>query len=315
MPCRSIGAEWAAQRVGGLSLLAAVRSALFGSNGPRTLISEFRYPVLGPGMMWQRFGQAIATFGGQVRLNCEVVELRLAGGQVAGVLARQQDRLEQLGAEQFISSMPLDDLVARLSPPPPEEVLRAAAGLRYRSLVLVGLILNRPDLFPDNWIYIHDPAVRVGRIQNFRNWSAAMVPDGRQSCLGMEYFCTQGDDLWMRSDREMVQLAGEELVRLGLARPENLQDGAVVRQPKAYPVYDAAYRANVQVVRSFLATLGNFQTVGRNGMHRYNNQDHSMLTGILAARNLLGQDHDLWKTGADGSYLEARAAQPSRRRR
>jgi protoporphyrinogen oxidase len=200
--------------------------------------------------------------------------------------------------------MPLGELIARLDPPPQADVLQAARKLNHRAFVIVGLIVNASQLFPDQWIYVHSPDVQVGRIQNFGNWSAAMVPDPRQTSLGMEYFCTEGDDVWTMSDADLIHLATRELVKLKLAEARHVVDGIVFRQPGAYPVYDAEYRDSLTILRRFLATIENLQTVGRNGMHRYNNLDHSMLTGMLAVGNLLGEDHDLWQVNTESSYHE-----------
>jgi protoporphyrinogen oxidase len=200
--------------------------------------------------------------------------------------------------------MPLPALVGSLDPPPPGEVLTAAAGLRYRDFLIVTLILDREDLFPDQWIYIHSPGVQVGRVQNFGNWSPELVPEPGRSCLGMEYFCNEGDPVWEMEDEELIEMARGELGQLGLAGESRVVGGAVIRQKKAYPVYDRDYRHHLSVIRPFLETLENLQTLGRNGMHRYNNQDHSMLTGLLGARNLLGENHDLWEVNTERSYHE-----------
>lgn len=188
----------------------------------------------------------------------------------------------------------------------PAGVLAAARALRYRDFLTVALIVDRRDLFPDNWIYVHGPGVRVGRIQNFKNWSADMVPDPAKTCLGMEYFCFQGDALWQMPDAELLALARRELAALGLARAGEIEDGAVARMPKAYPIYDAAHEAALGTIRAFLAAnLPNLQLIGRNGMHRYNNQDHSMLTAMLAVRNIVhGEAHDLWGVNTDADYHE-----------
>ncbi len=309
IPCSRIRAEWAVQRIGSLSLGAAVRNALFGTDGARSLIGEFHYPVLGPGMMWERLAEKVAAAGGTVSHEAEVVRLSRRGDRIESATVRRGGSFEEVAGESFISSMALPELIGRLWPPPPEAVLAAADGLRYRAFVLVALIVDRAGLFPDNWLYIHSPEVRVGRIQNFGNWSAAMVPDSARSCLGMEYFCDEGDALWSMPAAALMDLAARELEVLGLARRGEVADGTVVRQPGAYPVYDDGYRTRLRLVRGFLATVRNLQTVGRNGMHRYNNQDHSMLTGMLAARNLVGERHDVWRVNADHAYGEA-APQP-----
>jgi len=304
IPCDVLRADWAAQRIGKLSVTAAIKNALFGGNSAKTLISEFLYPALGPGMMWERFQESITTNGGRVLLNSAVVRLNHENGSIKSVMVRNGGEPVEIRAESFVSSMPLCDLVAGLRPEPPEDVLRAAAGLKYRDFILVALVVNQPKLFSDNWIYIHAPDVRVGRIQNFRNWSSAMVAEKGKCCLGMEYFCFKGDDLWSMGDFRLCDLAADELAALGLAVRSDVEDAAVVRQEKAYPVYDSEYHRNLQIIRQYLATFGNLQSIGRNGMHRYNNQDHSMLAGLLAARNLLGERHELWSVNTDLSYGE-----------
>ncbi|AFY59003.1 protoporphyrinogen oxidase [Rivularia sp. PCC 7116] len=310
IPCNQIQAEWAAQRIKGLSLKKAITNALFGGNDTKTLIKEFDYPLLGPGMMWQRFAEKVEMAGGEVHLNTRVLGLEHNNRRIIKVIAQRGDNIVQLEAENFISSMPLTTLINRLDPSPPSEVFEAANQLKYRDFLIVSLIVDAPDLFPDNWIYIHSPGVQVGRIQNFKNWSPAMVPDSRKTCLGMEYFCNAGESLWEMSDVELIDLAKQELESLGLAKGKTVEDGVVIRQPKAYPVYDHEYRKNLQVIQNYLQTFENLQTTGRNGMHRYNNQDHSMLTGLLAAKNILGEKHDLWEVNTERSYHEEFTTKP-----
>ncbi|NJO44560.1 MAG: NAD(P)/FAD-dependent oxidoreductase [Oscillatoriales cyanobacterium RM2_1_1] len=304
IPCNKIEAEWAAQRIKGLSLKKAVINALFGSNDTKTLIKEFDYPRLGPGMMWERFQEKVDANGGQVSLNTPVVTIKRNGHHITEIMAEQDGQPMGLTADHFISSMPITALVNRLDPLPPREVLDAARALSYRDFLIVALVIDKPDLFPDNWIYIHSPEAKVGRIQNFKNWSPEMVPDLSKTCIGMEYFCSVGDAIWEASDTELLDLATHEIETLGLAKAKDVEDGTIIRQPKAYPVYDREYRQHLQVIQDYLAQFDNLQTVGRNGMHRYNNQDHSMLTGYLAARNLLGEHHDLWNVNLERSYHE-----------
>ncbi|MBC7233688.1 MAG: NAD(P)/FAD-dependent oxidoreductase [Chloroflexi bacterium] len=304
IPCHEIQAEWAAQRIHGLSLTTAVLSALFGTENAKSLIHEFYYPTQGPGMMWQRFAEAVVSKGGQVWLQAEVVALQRDDQRVNAVLVNHEGKEVRITVDQVISSMPLRELVAAFDPPPPDVVREAAQGLHYRDFILVGLILNCPNPFPDNWLYIHSPEVQVGRIQNFRNWSQMMVPDAHKTSLGLEYFCNEGDALWSMPDQELVALAARELNSIGLASAADVEEGVVFRQRKAYPVYDRDYRVNLAAIRGFLATVTNLQTIGRNGMHRYNNMDHSMLTGMLAARNVLGEQHDLWKVNTEQEYYE-----------
>ena len=304
IPCSEIQADWAAQRIKGLSLTTAIINALFGSNDTKTLIKEFDYPALGPGMMWEKFAEAVENKDGKVYLDTKVISFEREGNMIKSITAEQNGELVQYSADNFITSMPISALIARMKPQPPEEVLHAARSLKYRDFLIVALIVDRPNLFPDNWIYIHSPEVKVGRIQNFKNWSAALVPDVSKTCLGMEYFCSVGDEIWEMSDAELIELATRELVGLGLATTAEVEDGVVIRQLKAYPVYDGEYRAHLQVLEGFLKGMENLQTIGRNGMHRYNNQDHSMLTGILAVRNILGEKHDLWDVNTERSYYE-----------
>ena len=303
--CSKIQADWAAQRIQGLSLKRAVLDALFKVNDAKTLIKEFDYPVLGPGMMWERCQQQLESQGNPVHLHTNVLRVEREGDRVKRVVTQQGDLTVTFSGDHFISSMPVTVLAHRLAPPPPEPVLKAAQSLKYRDFLIVPLMINDPDLFPDNWIYIHSPEFKVGRIQNFKNWSAAMVPDPGKTCLGMEYFCSEGDSLWALSDAELIDLASHEVVNLGLVNClDNIEDGVVIRQHKAYPVYDAEYYQHLKVLQTYFETFENLQTIGRNGMHRYNNQDHSMLTGFLAAKNILGEHHDLWAVNTERSYHE-----------
>ena len=304
IPCDKIRADWAAQRIKNMSLKTAVVNALVGKHDTSTLIKEFDYPRLGPGQMWERVQEIVDDGGGRVLTEVDIEVVRRDGNRIRSVVARQNGQATEFEATDVISTMPLTELIFKLNPPPPPEVLDAAHGLKYRDFLIVGLVMKGERMFPDNWIYIHSPKVRVGRIQNFGNWSAAMVPEAGKSSLGMEYFCSQGDATWEMSDADLVALAGREIAELGLAPAESVERGVVIRQPKAYPVYDEAYRAHLDVIRKWLGGLENLQTVGRNGMHRYNNQDHSMLTAILAVRNLFGEDHDLWEVNVERSYHE-----------
>jgi protoporphyrinogen oxidase len=304
MPCSSIQAEWAAQRIKGLSLSKAVINAVFGTNGPKSLIESFRYPRLGPGMMWERFSEDIASRGGNVRLESSVTALHHTDGTIHHLGLRKKGEDITLQTDQVLSTMPLSRLVSLLQPKPPADVLQAAAGLLYRDFIIVVLIIDQKTTFPDQWLYIHSPEVSVGRIQNFKNWSADMVPDENTTSLGMEYFCNRQDPLWQMTDRELVHLAAVELEKLGISNHCTLLDACVIRQPFAYPVYDTSYRSNLDKIKSYLLSFNNLQTVGRNGMHRYNNMDHSMLTGIQAAQNLKGANHDPWLTENEYEYIE-----------
>lgn len=305
IPCTQIRADWAAQRIRGLSLKKAIFNALFGSNDTKTLIKEFDYPLYGPGMMWERMQEKLENQGCSVLLNSKVIKVNREGKKIIGILVKQGNKTFQIEGENFINTMPIALLMYRLDPLPPDNVLKAAHRLKYRDFLIVPLVINQEHLFPDNWIYIHSPKFKVGRIQNFKNWSPKMVPDACKTCLGMEYFCSEGDALWQMSDRDLIHVASQEVVALGLVDDvQKVEDGTVIRQKKAYPVYDDEYRQNLQVIQSYVDTFENLQTVGRNGMHRYNNQDHSMLTALLAAENIMGAHHNLWKVNTERSYHE-----------
>jgi protoporphyrinogen oxidase len=313
VPGSEIRAEWAAQRIRTLSFLRVVRAAVLNDGGSvHSLIEQFHYPRLGPGQMWEAMAAEIVGAGGELRLGARVDRIEIASGRVRAVHAGG----ERIEVAHAISSLPLRDVVAIADPPPPPEVLAAARGLRYRDFLTVALVVRGDDLFPDNWIYVHDPDVRVGRIQNFRAWSEAMVPDADRTCVGLEYFCFEGDDLWSASDADLVARATRELDRIGLAPANRVEIGHVVRVPKAYPIYDDDYDARVATVRAWLEGIENLQQIGRNGLHRYNNSDHSMLTALRAVENARhGTAHDLWAVNSDGEYHEERPApeQPYRR--
>ena len=304
--CSELKAEWAAQRIKDLSLKTALLSMIVKPGSKiTTLIEEFDYPRLGPGMMWAAFKTEIEKRGGEVRLNQEVERIERTGQRIDAVVTGKGGAEMRLTGSHFVSSMPVAEFIRKLDPPAPESVLQAAAKLNYRDFLTVCLIVNKPELFPDNWIYIHDPSVQVGRIQNFKNWSPDMVPDPAKTSLGLEYFCTEGDALWTTADADLIELAKREVDRTGLASYADVEDGCVVRVAKAYPIYDADYGDYLGQVREFVDALENFHTVGRNGLHRYNNQDHAMLTGLLATRNLLaGEQHDLWSVNVDQEYHE-----------
>jgi protoporphyrinogen oxidase len=306
IPCSELKAEWAAQRIKDLSLRTVLLQMYRKpKRAIKTLIEEFYYPRLGPGMMWETVQERIESRGGAVRLHADVVEVRRADARVESVVVARAHGTDVVPTDELISSMPISELVLKLDPPAPPPVVAAARCLRYRDFLTVCLIVKQADVFPDNWIYIHDPEVRVGRIQNFKNWSPAMVPDATRSCLGLEYFCTEGDDLWESADDALIALGTRELERVGLVVAADVEDGCVVRVPKSYPIYDSGYTDALATIRAYLATFDNLHTIGRNGLHRYNNQDHSMMTGVHAARNVaLGQHNDVWSVNVDQEYHE-----------
>jgi protoporphyrinogen oxidase len=304
IPCSEIRADWAAQRIKGLSLMVAVSNALFGGQQTKSLIEEFNYPRFGPGMMWKSFMDRIVTGYGEVVLNTEVTAIHHKDGEVRAVEYTNGKTRDKLIPGHCISSLPISRLVQLLRPQPPDKILDASYQLSYRAFIIVVLVIDLPELFPDQWLYVHSPSVKVGRIQNFKNWSRSMVPDQNKTSIGMEYFCNENDGTWNTPDNTLVENAIREMVELGLGEPTQVIDSYVVRQSHAYPVYDSDYKKNLQVIRNYLENFSNLQTIGRSGMHRYNNMDHSMQTGILAAKNCTGESHDLWAINEEKSYLE-----------
>jgi len=316
MSCDEISADWAAQRIKGLSLssalLAALKKSLGHSGKPsrdgkvvKTLIESFHYPRKGPGMMWEAAAQAIQRQGGGVDMGVSARGFHYDRGtwRVEAVTATGETR--EYRATHVITSAPLRDVVTHISPLP--QCAANAAKLRYRDYLTVALMLKEPPGFDDNWIYIHEPHVQVGRIQNYSSWSPEMLPDAGKGCLGLEYFCQENDGLWTTPDTELIELAIRELEILGLASRARISDGRVVRQPKAYPVYDDLYKEHVAAIRAELERdYPNLHLVGRNGMHKYNNQDHAMMTAMLTAENILSGErrHDIWGVNEDAEYHE-----------
>lgn len=313
IPCEEISKDFAAQRIRGLTFLGAVGHGLrrvrrlLGGDEVKTLIERFTYPRLGPGQLWEAVRDQVVDRGGKVELDRQVVALDHRDGRLAAVETADGARYE---GDVFYSTMALRDLVARLRPPPPAEVLDAADRLRFRDFLTVAVVVDRPDVFPDTWIYVHDRATRVGRIQNYRNWSPDMVAGPDVTCLGLEYFCNRDDDLWALADDELVALAGRELETLGLAAAADCLDGCVLRVRDAYPVYDATYLEHRRTIRAWLdASLANLFPAGRGGLHNYNSQDHAMMTGLLSVRNALdGEAFDVWAVNSDEEYAETGTA-------
>jgi len=309
IPCSEISSEWAAQRIKGLSLFSALKNALLkkppaDKNVIKTLINSFHYPKLGPGMMWEKVREIVEEGLCRVHMNSGIEKIYWHNDAVLAVETCKDRTTTRISGTDFISSMPIRELIAKLEPLPPSEILKAGDKLNYRDFITVSLIIDKKTIFEDNWIYIHDPNVKVGRIQNFKNWSPYMVPDPEKTSLGMEYFCFENDEFWSMSNENLVDLAKNELEKLGFAKKSEIIDGTVVRMPKAYPVYDEQYKAALNIIKEFLGNISNLQLVGRNGMHKYNNQDHSMLTSMLAVKNILGGHFDLWKVNADQDYHE-----------
>ncbi len=322
MSCDEISADWAAQRIKGLDLATAIihglkRSLRVGRKRPgeagtdgetvKTLIESFQYPRKGPGMMWEAAARKIKAQGGRILMGRELVGLEFDATRNSWriAVATAGGGRETYTARHVVSSAPLRELVERIKPVPIS--LLHARALRYRDFLTVALMVRKAELFPDNWIYIHDPSVKVGRVQNFRSWSPEMVPEG-MSCLGLEYFCFEGDGLWNAADRDLIALAKAEVGRIGLTAPADVVDACVVRQAKAYPVYDEDYSDNIAAIRRDLeASYPTLHVIGRNGMHRYNNQDHAMMTAMLTAQNILAgaRRYDVWNVNEDAEYHEA----------
>jgi protoporphyrinogen oxidase len=309
VPATAIQADWAAQRIKNLSLFSAVLNALLPKRNQKdiaSLIEEFQYPKLGPGLMWERCAEHVQRLGGAVVYDAPVMRIHRDETRALAVSATTADGLLRMETSDVVSSMPINELVRAFDPPAPPEVLAAADDLRHRDFLTVALVVPERFSFPDNWIYIHSPGVKVGRIQNFGSWSPYLVKDGR-TCLGLEYFVNEGDELWNAPDDELIALAQKEIAELRLVEGDVVEAGYVVRQPKAYPVYDEHYKRNVEVIRGWLEkAVPNVHPVGRNGMHRYNNQDHSMLTAMLTAANIVGAQprHDIWSVNVEEDYHE-----------
>jgi protoporphyrinogen oxidase len=332
IPAEGIRADWASQRIKSLTLGKAISNA-FGAQRHRSqvtsLIDEFHYPRLGPGMMWERAHELVEAQGSKVLLGTRLETIRRHGGRAVEAVTRpvtDPANAEARGGsrtatpltcwafDHLISSMPLSELVLAMDPPAPTEVVEAARALRYRDFLTVALVLPVERGFPDNWIYVHSDKVRVGRVQNYGSWSPELVKHGR-TCLGLEYFVFEGDKLWSMPDDDLVELAKTELEILGLVRPGDVEQGYVVRMAKAYPVYDEGYKKKLEVIRDWLAAeVPNVHPVGRNGMHRYNNQDHSMLTAMLTVATLYGETFNTWDVNVEADYHEQQVGrQPSRR--
>jgi protoporphyrinogen oxidase len=316
MSCDDISADWAAQRIKGLDLMSAVVDGVSRSLGLKksgggeikTLIESFRYPRKGPGMMWEAAADKIRARGGTIRMDESLESARWNPSTEQWTVTTVTGDGEQhtITARHLVSSAPISELTASLKPAPISRL--HARRLRYRDFVTVALIAKTSDDFPDNWVYIHDPAVKVGRVQNFRSWSPELIPQDGMTCLGLEYFCFEGDGLWTSSDEDLVDLAKREIDHIGLIKASDVVDACVVRQAKAYPVYDEEYQHNVQMIRLDLErSYPTLHLVGRNGMHKYNNQDHAMMTAMLTAENILAgkRRFDVWQVNEDAEYGEA----------
>lgn len=313
MPCSEISADWAAQRIKGLSLSSAIKQALLPrkankSEVIKTLIDSFHYPRLGPGMMWEKASSLIVEMNNEVTLGADVVALAYdKKQQMWSIDYRNSQDITTVQSKSVISSMPMRELIGKLKLVVPEPVKNAADSLHYRDFIIVALMIDTLGNFDDNWIYIHDESVKVGRVQNFRSWSEELIPEQGKNCYGMEYFCFENDGLWDSSDDDLIALACKEICQIGLVKKENITGGYVIRQAKAYPVYDADYQQNVATISQYLEKeCPDLHLVGRNGMHKYNNQDHAMMTAMLTVENIIQgkQIYDVWQVNQDAEYHE-----------
>ena len=322
IPTTEIGADWASQRIKNMELSTVVKKAFLAAMpsqaSPRegevvtSLIEQFHYPRTGPGLMYDTMGARTTELGGEIltehtatRLEWE--ESASGSRRVTRVHALDPEGSEiSYEAEHVISSMPLTLLIRGLEPRVPEKVWEAAHALTFRNLLTIDLIVDHPDLFPDNWIYVHDPDLALGRVQNFKNWSPEMVPDPSKTSLGLEYFCWDDDALWTSSEEELIALGTREIKETGLLKGASIEDGTIVRVPKAYPVYRKGYEKHLDTLVEFLKGFENLHPIGRYGMFKYNNADHSILTALLTVENIHGAAHDVWAVNTDTDYQEVR---------
>ena len=310
VPCKDISAEWARQRIRGLSLKAAIKNVFFkgSKHQPKTLSEQFYYPKTGPGEFYKRLKELVASKNAQFMFNRRAWKIKHDGSEICSVSVINEidGSREDIRSGYLFSSIPLPELIRSLDPLPPKAVLDAASRLSFRDFITVNVIMDTEDVFSDQWIYVQDPDVRMGRIQNYKNWSPAMVPDWKKTSLGLEYFCNKDDALSSMNDVDLIAFALSELEKLGIAGREHYISGFVVRQENAYPLYSLNYEKDVSVLMGYLAGFRNLQSMGRGGLFRYDNSDHALLTGIYAARNFLGQgEYDLLALNREKRYLES----------
>lgn len=308
IPCREIQAEWVAQRIKGLSLRTAIKNAFFPDKkgGIKTLVEEFHYPKLGAGTMYDKLAKIISgNNNGKIMLQNEVTKVFRNESTIKSIEIRDKNgKIGEIQGENFISSIPITLLVKRLSPSAPDKILKAANKLKFRSTIFINLVLDCPSPFPDNWIYVHEPATRMLRLTNIANFSPHLLKDKYKTALALEYVCNENGKLWNLDDRKLIQLGLTDLEKIGLAKKKDFVDGFITRMAKTYPVYDADYPKNLKIIRQYLKKFKNLQLIGRYGMFKYNNMDHSTMTGFLAAENVLGTKHDIWGVNTDEEYHE-----------
>jgi protoporphyrinogen oxidase len=309
VPCKDISADWAVQRIRGLSLRVAIKKALLGarSRGPKTLSEQFFYPKKGPGQFYSKLKKSLKDLGTQFLFEKTVLKVNHDGRMVTSIIVQDNSGSaeQEIPVDYLFSSIPLPHLIQSLNPHPPEDIRLAALKLRFRSFLVVNVILDLEHLFPDQWIYVHSPEVNLGRIQNYKNWSPFMTANPKRTSLGLEYFCTEGDELWEMNDVDLIDFALEELDKIGIVSRKHLINGFVVRRKNVYPVYSLDYKGHLGVIKEYLSQFKNLQTMGRTGLFRYDNSDHAMLSGIGAAKNYMDKTaYDLWSQGPQQEYLE-----------
>lgn len=309
IPCSELSSEWSAQRIKGLSLISTIKNAFFKKNHAKitTLIDAFDYPKYGPGMMYTAMKDQIEALGNNVQVDAKVTAVFAEGKRITSIeITSEKGEKKMVQGDTFISSIPITDLVRLIQPAADQEIIDAANSLSYRSIITVDIIVDQKQLFPDNWIYIHSPEVKLGRVQNFKNWSKDMVPDQEKTSMGLEYFCTEDDALWKMSDQELFELASSEVERVKICKASDIIDYCVVRVPKAYPVYDGNYKQSMCKIKDYIKGFENIQPVGRYGLFKYNNMDHSIATGLYAAKNIEeGRElYDIWSVNTEEAYHE-----------
>jgi protoporphyrinogen oxidase len=307
VPCKDLSADWATQRIQGLSLRAAIKKALGvqRTGHPKTMTEEFLYPSCGPGEFYDRLCNKIVGLGSNVQVDTAVEQLYHIDGRIAFVKIKDKTGFKNVAVDHVFSSMPLPQMINSLTPSAPKDILIAANKLSFRSFIEINIVIDQENIFPDQWIYIHSPHVKLGRIQNYKNWSKKMVPDSKRTTLGLEYFCDEGDEIWSMNDIDLIDFAVREIEKLGIVSRRKLITGMVVRCPNVYPLYTLDYQQNVVKIRNYLKRFCNLQAMGRCGTFRYDNSDRATLTGIHSARALLGHEYrDIWSLSTDNKYLE-----------
>jgi len=333
VPCNQISAEWGAQRIKGLSLTKAVlhhlrklvpvgRKDLSQKDTETSLIEKFLYPKLGPGQLWEYVAADVDAAGGEILTGWTVEQIHVDANRVTGITARHMNgELRRFAADYFLSTMPVKELVRAIDQPPPANVREVSEGLIYRDFLTVGLLLDQLELkesssagglLKDNWIYIQEPDVKVGRMQIFNNWSPYLVSDPTKVWVGLEYFCDEGDELWRKPDDEMIAFAKDEMERIGIIRGSNVRDATVIRVEKTYPAYFGTY-SRFKEIQDYIDQFENLFLIGRNGMHKYNNQDHSMLTAMTAVDNIIAgvtDKENIWAVNSEMEYHEEKQRRP-----